>query len=234
MASTIYKWPLSDLPRSTLCPSLSLSFTKMFRSRVREKKRRKIKYLIMIIKCKMFCQMYIVFIVYLFDFVSHDINNDFCCKIQNFHCTYDGEPREKSHGASNRWHYVHKLCCSVFGDSVKCWGVEVDPHKSQLISPFKCWCNNEWELWVSNKYKLFEKTFHFWGKLCPSCVIFVGGNLTGNELFQVLFWFRFGEACKDEAGAGRQALGLEILHSYILHAVQLWDGAQRFLQIDSI
>ena len=26
--STIYKWPLSDLPRSTLCPSLSLSFTK--------------------------------------------------------------------------------------------------------------------------------------------------------------------------------------------------------------
>ena len=35
------------------------------RSRVREKKRRKIKYLIMIIKCQMFCQMYIVFIVYL-------------------------------------------------------------------------------------------------------------------------------------------------------------------------
>ena len=25
--STIHKWPLSDLPRSTLCPSLSLSFT---------------------------------------------------------------------------------------------------------------------------------------------------------------------------------------------------------------
>ena len=25
--STIYKWPLSDLPRSTLCPSLSLSCT---------------------------------------------------------------------------------------------------------------------------------------------------------------------------------------------------------------
>ena len=25
--STIYKWPLSDLPMSTLCPSLSLSFT---------------------------------------------------------------------------------------------------------------------------------------------------------------------------------------------------------------
>ena len=25
--STNYKWPLSDLPRSTLCPSLSLSFT---------------------------------------------------------------------------------------------------------------------------------------------------------------------------------------------------------------
>ena len=25
--STIYKWPLTDLPRSTLCPSLSLSFT---------------------------------------------------------------------------------------------------------------------------------------------------------------------------------------------------------------
>ena len=25
--STIYKWPLSDLPGSTLCPSLSLSFT---------------------------------------------------------------------------------------------------------------------------------------------------------------------------------------------------------------
>ena len=58
--------------------------------------------------------------------------------------------------------------------------------------------------------------------------------MTGNELFQVLFWFRFGEACKDEAGAGRQALGLEILQSYILHAVQLWDGAHRFLQIDSI
>ena len=27
--STIYKWPLSDLPMSTLCPSLSLSFTIM-------------------------------------------------------------------------------------------------------------------------------------------------------------------------------------------------------------
>ena len=25
--STIYKWPFSDLPRPTLCPSLSLSFT---------------------------------------------------------------------------------------------------------------------------------------------------------------------------------------------------------------
>ena len=25
--STIYKWPLSDLPRSTICPSLSLRFT---------------------------------------------------------------------------------------------------------------------------------------------------------------------------------------------------------------
>ena len=25
--STIHKWPFSDLPRSTLCPSLSLSFT---------------------------------------------------------------------------------------------------------------------------------------------------------------------------------------------------------------
>ena len=28
--STIYKWPLRDLPRSTLCPSLSLSFTIKF------------------------------------------------------------------------------------------------------------------------------------------------------------------------------------------------------------
>ena len=27
--STIYKWPLKDHPRSTLCPSLSLSFTKI-------------------------------------------------------------------------------------------------------------------------------------------------------------------------------------------------------------
>ena len=27
--STIYKWPLSDLPESTLCPFLSLSFTKI-------------------------------------------------------------------------------------------------------------------------------------------------------------------------------------------------------------
>ena len=32
--SIIYKWPLSDLPGSTPCPSLSLSFTKMFWARL--------------------------------------------------------------------------------------------------------------------------------------------------------------------------------------------------------
>ena len=61
-------------------------------------------------------------------------------KVDNLYCTDNGEPSEKSHGASNCRQHVHKLCCSVLCDSVKCWGVKIDPHKSQLVFPFKC-CN---------------------------------------------------------------------------------------------
>ena len=41
------------------------------------------------------------------------------------------------HGASNCWQHVHKLCCSVHLNSVKCRGVKIDPHKSQIVLPLK-------------------------------------------------------------------------------------------------
>ena len=77
--------------------------------------------------------------IFLFNFVSHDIHNNFCCKIHYFHSTDNGETSEKSHGASNCWQHVYKFCCSVLGDFVECWGVKVDPYISQLVFPFKCY-----------------------------------------------------------------------------------------------
>ena len=60
----------------------------------------------------------------------NDVPYNFSGKVEDLHCTDDGESSEKSHGASNCRQHVHKLCCSVLGDSVKCWSVKVDPHKS--------------------------------------------------------------------------------------------------------
>ena len=59
----------------------------------------------------------------------------FSGKVDDFHRTDDGEPSEKSHGASNCRQHVHKLCCSVLLYSVKRWGGEVDPHESQVVFP---------------------------------------------------------------------------------------------------
>ena len=58
------------------------------------------------------------------------IEDEFSCKVDYFHSTNDGETSEKPHGASYSWQHVHKFCCSVLGDSVKCWGVKEDPHIS--------------------------------------------------------------------------------------------------------
>ena len=33
--------------------------------------------------------------------VHFHIEHDFKCKVDNLHCTYDGKPSEKSHGATN-------------------------------------------------------------------------------------------------------------------------------------
>ena len=63
-------------------------------------------------------------------YLLNKVNDKFCCEIENLHSTDDGEPSEESHGASNCRQHVHKLCCSVLGNSVKCWGVKIDPHKS--------------------------------------------------------------------------------------------------------
>ena len=72
------------------------------------------------------------------DFVLVLLNHvacNFSSKVENLHSTDDGEPSEKSHGASNGRQHVHKLCCSVLGDFVKCWGIKVNFYKSQLALP---------------------------------------------------------------------------------------------------
>ena len=68
-------------------------------------------------------------------FFDQNIENNLSSKVENFYSTDDGESSEKSHGASNCRQHVHKLGCSVLGDSVKCWGVKINPDISQLVSP---------------------------------------------------------------------------------------------------
>ena len=56
-------------------------------------------------------------------------------KVSNLDSTDNGESSEKSHGASNGWQHVHKLCCSVLGDFVECWGAKIYSYISELVSP---------------------------------------------------------------------------------------------------
>ena len=67
---------------------------------------------------------------------TEKIYYDFDSKVDNLHQANYRKSCEKTHGSSNSWQLVSKLGCSVFGDSVKCWGVKEDPHKSQLVFPF--------------------------------------------------------------------------------------------------
>ena len=46
--------------------------------------------------------------------------NDFPQEVSNLCSTDDGEPSEQAHGSSNCRQHVHKLCCSILLDSVKC------------------------------------------------------------------------------------------------------------------
>ena len=64
--------------------------------------------------------------------ILHNWKDDLDSKVDNLHSTDDGEPSEESHGASNSWQHVHKLGCSVLGDSVKCGDIKINPHKSQI------------------------------------------------------------------------------------------------------
>ena len=66
----------------------------------------------------------------------------FSYKVENLDCTDDGETSEESHGASNCRQHVHKLCRSVLGDFIYCWGVEEYPHISQIIFPFSNTCKS--------------------------------------------------------------------------------------------
>ena len=70
-------------------------------------------------------------------FLIDKFENDLPSKVDYLYSTDNGESSEQSHGASNCRELVYKLCCSVLGDSVKCWGVKVDPHISQLVFPFE-------------------------------------------------------------------------------------------------
>ena len=58
-------------------------------------------------------------------------------KVQKLYSTDYGESSEKSHGSSNCRQHVHKLCCSVLCDSVKCWGIKGDPHISEFVFPLE-------------------------------------------------------------------------------------------------
>ena len=49
-------------------------------------------------------------------------------EIDNFHSTDDGEPSEESHGPSNSWQHVHKLCCSILGDSIECGSAKINSY----------------------------------------------------------------------------------------------------------
>ena len=74
---------------------------------------------------------------------SKNFPDTFPCKVHNLHCTDNGEPSEETHGASNCWQHVNKLCCLILCNSVKCWGIEINSHKSKCIFPFitciLCW-----------------------------------------------------------------------------------------------
>ena len=56
-------------------------------------------------------------------------------KVKNLHSTDNGEPSKEAHGATDSRQHVHKLCSSVLCDPVKCWGVEIYSHKSQIWAP---------------------------------------------------------------------------------------------------
>ena len=56
--------------------------------------------------------------------------NDLDSKVHNFYSTDDRKSSEESHGASNCWQHVNKLCWSVLGDDVKCWGVKIYSYQS--------------------------------------------------------------------------------------------------------
>ena len=70
------------------------------------------------------------------NFLLDDFPNNFGRIVENLNSTNDRESSEKSHGASNCWQHVHKLCRCILLDSVKCWGVEINPHKLQIVFPF--------------------------------------------------------------------------------------------------
>ena len=72
---------------------------------------------------------------YFVSILLKDVPSNFSSKVENFHCTDDGESSEESHGASNGRQHVHKLCCFIHGDFVKCGGVKIDPYKSHVIDP---------------------------------------------------------------------------------------------------
>ena len=74
-----------------------------------------------------------------FMWLFHEVENNFSSKVDNLNSTDNGESSEKSHGASNCRQHVHKLCSSIFCDSVKCRSVKVYPHKSQLVFPLVTW-----------------------------------------------------------------------------------------------
>ena len=47
----------------------------------------------------------------------------------DLHPADDGEASEEPHGPPHSPHHVAQLHLAVFGDSVKGWSVEVNPHK---------------------------------------------------------------------------------------------------------
>ena len=69
-------------------------------------------------------------------FPLKNIPYDFPRKVDNFDCTDDGEPSEKSHSATNCRQHVSKFCCAVLVNQQICWGMENYSHKSQLVFPF--------------------------------------------------------------------------------------------------
>ena len=67
-------------------------------------------------------------------FLLKETNDYLDAKIHNLHCTNDRESSQKSHGSSYCREHVHKLGCSIFGDSIKLGGFEIYFHISHLWS----------------------------------------------------------------------------------------------------